>query len=1161
MSENSWRLATLVVVWGLWCASLCAEERPSERVDYLREIKPIFKSRCYACHGALKQEAGLRLDAGRLIRQGSQSGNVLTAGTVDGPLVERITSRDLSQRMPPQGEPLTLTQVERIALWIQQGAESPDHEQPERDTRQHWAFQPPVRADVPQVDAGAQNPIDAFLEQERTRRGLMRQARTSKSVWLRRVFLDLIGLPPTPDQLTSFLGDDSPDACERVVDRLLNSAQYGERWGRHWMDVWRYSDWFGRRHVPDVWNSAPQIWRWRDWIVNSLNEDKGYGQMVAEMLAGDEVAPENDDAGYATGYLIRNWYALNPNDWMRSNVEHTGKAFLGLTFNCAHCHDHKYDPISQEDYFRFRAFFEPISIRQDRVPNEADPGPFDDYQYGVLRKIIRLGGVRIFDKFPEAPTWFYRGGDERNRVTERGSIAPGVPGFLTTQPVSIASVKLPPRAWYPGLRPAIQATILSDHQAALVAAESQLPSIREAVVTALPDLQTKLAEAEAEFVAARQLSEQAGRSSVLVGRQSLLLDATAGRRIVHHGLRAIKLRDDSLTIGFQLQILQDAHVNFQLAKDVEKGLTAGLIAFEKGSIVSYQPASFTEFEAGRYDIAAGQNRFDVELVLPAKDDRCLLSVRSLVDNVLLIDHVPVARNGWNPVDGLAKAITFDVRTGSVAAFDNVTVRALPDAAPDADSASSQLAYFDFESPTYCDGHDVIGIDGWFGSSFSQAQATSQVSAAVCDESLMQASKKVRDARRALEVQELRLKAAEMRRAACLAQLGSTNARIAADRARHGETPDADLPKVIRTASQLEREAAVLTTEADVVTKDQLLAVAETKPATDANRAKEIEAADKQLTLASVSLDKARAALQDPLQTDRYSALSQVYPETSTGRRRALAEWISNRDNPLTARVAVNHLWLRHFHSPLVATVYDFGLSGAPPTHPVLLDWLAVELMESGWNMKHLHRLIVTSETYAMSSSSGSDGNSSSAIDPENKFLWRMNPGRMEAEVVRDSLLSVADRLDPRMGGQELENSQALTTYRRTIYYCSQPEVDGKSALGTLFDAPEPADCYRRTQSIIPQQALALTNSELVHELSKTLADVLWKLQPAEQRSEPTAFITAAYERILTRRPTENELTICQEFLAVPAGANAGQVRLREGLVRALLNHNDFLAIR
>src|SRR5262249_6960796 len=156
-------------------------------------------------------------------------------------------------------------------------------------------------------------------------------------------------------------------------------------------------------------------------------------------------------------------------------------------------------------------------------------------------------------------------------------------------------------------------------------------------------------------------------------------------------------------------------------------------------------------------------------------------------------------------------------------------------------------------------------------------------------------------------------------------------------------------------------------------------------------------------------------------SDTYTALGPTYPKTSTGRRKALAEWITDRDNPLTARVAVNHVWTRHFHAPLVASVFDFGLNGARPTHPELLDWLAIEFMEPGWSMKHLHRLIVTSQAYRMATSQA--GTADAARDSENHFLWRMNSGRMEAEVVRDSLLHVAGLLDRTMGGQELENSQ------------------------------------------------------------------------------------------------------------------------------------------
>ena len=1188
MKRFSWLLPSLILIFLLGRVASSRAEEAVEPVEYLKEIKPLLKARCYACHGGLKQEAGFRLDTGKSIRQGSRNGQVLQAGQADGTLIERIRSSDLSHRMPPEGEPLTSAQIARITDWLQQGAISPDDELPERDPRLHWAFQPPVRPAVPEVANAdwVRNPIDAFIAQKHEHHKLIPQPPATKQEWLRRVTLDLIGLPPSRQELHAFLADESPEAIAKVVDRLLNSAQYGERWGRHWMDVWRYADWYGRRYVPDVWNSAPQIWRWRDWIVKSLNDDKSYGQMVAEMLAADEISPEDDEAGHATGYLIRNWYALNPNDWMRSNVEHVGKAFLGLTFNCAQCHDHKYDPISQEDYFRFRAFFEPISIRQERVPGEADPGPFQEYQYSTLRKIVRLGAVRIFDKTPDAPTWFYTGGDERNRVVNRGSIAPGLPSAIVSESLKIEPVQLPARGWYPGLRPSIHETILAEHRTALTSAESQLPAVIAAVEAALPELQSKLTLADAEFEQARKLSEEAGRSGALAGRQSLLVDSTTGRRLIQHRLQHVKSLGEQATIRFQLQILKDAHVNFQLAKDHMKGLTAGYVGFKNGRIISYQPASFTEFEVGQYDMAAGQNRFEVVLVIKSKDDVCQLTVRSIADKKTLVDNVPVARNGWNPVGDETKAVTFDVQTGAIAAFDEIELLVGESGTVDAKGEASRLAYFDFELPNYRDGYDIIGVDGWIGSPFSVTGATSVISGTFGDETLKPLSQKVNMARRAVDVHVLKRKALEAKRTASLAQLESTHARIVADRVKYGELTGPEANPLTQAASQKYREAACLLAESEVVEKDQELAEVELKPMDDPKRAKDVEAASQQLSKARTALENAQSMLADPNQASSYPAFSPTYPPISTGRRRALAEWIASRNNPLTARVAINHIWLRHFHSPLVATVSDFGRNGAAPSHPELLDWLAVELMESGWSMKHIHRLIVSSNTYGMSSSSGrpvnpmNDGsgidavrrtekqtssgstvNPSMNIDPENRFLWRMNRGRMEAEVVRDSLLSCAGRLDLQMGGQELENSQALTTRRRTLYYSCQPEIDGKSSFGMLFDAPEPADCYRRTRSIVPQQALALTNSDLAHELSGELSTSLWQSLSSEQQSDPSAFIVAAHEQILGRGPTDSEKTLCIEFLTAMTEQTVDTARLRESLVRVLLNHNDFLSIR
>lgn len=1149
-------------------------------VDYARDIKPIFKARCYACHGALKQKSGLRLDTVPLMRTGGEGGPALVAGNLDeSQIVERIEAGLSSGRMPPEGAALKPEEIARVKSWIVAGAPSPSNEPPEEDPRNHWAFRMPIRPRPPNVHAPSANgnPIDAFVSAELQRKGLAARPAAAGHVRLRRLYLDLIGVPPTRNELLAFLADPSPSAWNSVVDRLLSDPRHGERWGRHWMDVWRYSDWYGRRHVPDVWNSAPQIWRWRDWIVQSLNADHGYDQMLREMLASDEIRPEDDQAVVATGYLVRNWYALNPNDWMRSIVEHTGKAFLGLTFNCAHCHDHKYDPIAQTDYFRLRAFFEPIHVRQDRVPGEADPGPFQDYAYSVLRKIQRLGLVRVFDKTPDAPTWFYLGGDERNRVKDRDPIAPGLPAFLSASQPIIQAIELPPRAWYPGLRPEIQRTVLADARATITTAESELTAVKKTSGQITPALVDQLKKAQSAFDTAASEAERAGRPGALSGRQSLLLDAAAGRRILQNRLEKFKLKtlNDGSMLRFQLLIHTDTHVNFQLVKDVVKGLTDSCVAFEKGRIVAYRPGSFDEFEAGRYDFAGGQRRFEVSLVLRTKEDRCLLTVRSLSDGKMLIENAPVALNGWNPVVDKTKAISFDARAGSMAVIDDVTMDSTdaPVSAGEGPAArpTQPTARFDFEPPSYVPGRDAVGVDGWMASPFGTTPASSIVSAAAANYPLFELERKLWTARLAVDAPALRIRAAEAKLVAARAELESVEARITADRARYGESRGADSVALARAANTAERQATCKKAEADLMASEQLLALASGKPTNEAGRAKALDDASKQVDSSRAALDKARAAAADPALKDTYSPFSPTYPKVSTGRRRALAEWITSSGNPLTARVAVNHIWARHFHAPLVASVQDFGRNGARPSHPELLDWLAVELMKSGWSMKHIHRLIVTSAAWQRMSSMG-DGAHDAKIDPENQFLWRMNTGRMEAEVVRDSLLSRGGMLDPTMGGQELENSQALTTHRRSLYYSVFPEDGGHSELGGLFDAPNPLECYRRTRTILPQQALALTNSDLVHQLStRIVSDWIKPLKVSSgaewESKKERQFVIAMFEQILSRPPSEAEQLVCRQALAKQRELLAKSmspdpdVRAWESLVRALLNHNDFITIR
>ena len=357
-----------------------------------------------------------------------------------------MTATDPAERMPPEGCRADRRAGRAAASLDRSGGKVAGGQAPETDPRRHWAFLPTSGPGVPVGgDAGwVRGPIDAFLDHELQRRGLVPLPAAEPQVLLRRLYLDLIGLPPDPRQLHEFLADPSEAAYEQVVDRLLASPQYGERWARHWMDVWRYSDWYGRRAVPDVLNSYAQIWRWRDWIVRSLNEDKGYDRMVREMLAADEIAPTDDANLAATGFLVRNFYRWNYNSWMKDNVEHTGKAFLGLTFNCAHCHDHKYDPITHAGLLRASA---PSSSRWScgttACPASRTRGRIPKYEYGKAYKPITSGMVRVFDEKLDAQTFFYTGGESRNIVPGRPPVPPGVPDFLGGRSFRVEPIELP----------------------------------------------------------------------------------------------------------------------------------------------------------------------------------------------------------------------------------------------------------------------------------------------------------------------------------------------------------------------------------------------------------------------------------------------------------------------------------------------------------------------------------------------------------------------------------------------------------------------------------------------------------------------------------------------------------------------------------------------
>jgi hypothetical protein len=793
------------------------------------------------------------------------------------------------------------------------------------------AVQPPA---VPRVkNAGwVRNPIDAFVAAEHEARGLRPRPEAARNVLLRRVYLDLSGLPPSRSELQAFLSDRSPDAYERVVDRLLASPQYGERWGRHWMDVWRYSDWDG--YGDEVRNSQPHIWRWRDWIVESLNADKGYDRMLQEMLAGDELAPEDPKVLPATGFLVRNWYKFSRHESLNKLVEGTSKAFLGMTINCARCHDHKFDPVSMKEYYNFRAFFEPHDIRIDRLPGQPD--------------VNKQGIARVYDSNLAAETFLFLQGDDRKPDRSQPA-SPGIPAVFGGGPLKSEAVSLPLTAFVPDKRDfVVRETVAAGEQAIAQAKAALEAATGKADPGAIRCAEMKLAAAEAQ--------------------QAALL-AT---------LRVEQLEDTG------------------------------------------------QMETGAWTSAA--------LEATAAQRRAAV----------------------------------------------------------AEATSNQIA--------------------------AQAQAA------------------------ALE-------------------RGLENAKAV------GGANDAG-------AKAIEKAVAELT-----------------------QARKKLEQAEQQVAAANKSA-------QLPPGTAYTKRDLKAYPSTSTGRRLALARWITDARNPLTARVAVNHIWLRHFGKGLVPTVFDFGRNGQPPSHPALLDYLAgrfagvpgpesrlpsrsrpraapdsgLGTRDPGWSMKRLHRLIVTSSAYRMDS--GYDP-ASAAKDPDNRYLWRMNSRRMEAEVVRDSILHTAGQLDRTMGGPELDQNLGLTSRRRSLYL--RHSMEKQVEFLATFDQANVNECYERTESVVPQQALALANSALSVGQARILARDLW--EAVEGRPTPVAgrdFVSAAFLQILGRTPSRQERGQCEQFLqaqasllseakkltpfatgaANPVTPSADpQQRARESLVHVLLNHNDFVTIR
>ena len=361
---------TLAILLSLVGLLYCDLARAEAKIDFARDVQPIFKSACYQCHGPDKQNGKLRLDAKTIALHGGKSGKSVVPGRPDeSELFKRITSKDEDERMPQDREPLSAEQIALLRAWIEQGANWPDEASAaDAKIEKHWGLVPPKRVEPPAVAKTdwARNDIDRFILARLEKENISPSPEATKIQLLRRLSLDLIGLPPTLGELENFINDPSPDAYEKQVERLLASPHYGERWARHWLDLARYAESEGFKAD----ETRPNAWRYRDYVINAFNSDKPYDRFMKEQIAGDELWPNDPEARVATGFNRHYPDESNARNLLQRRQEilnditdTTSAVFLGMTFACARCHNHKYDDISQADYYRLQAFF--ANVRAD----------------------------------------------------------------------------------------------------------------------------------------------------------------------------------------------------------------------------------------------------------------------------------------------------------------------------------------------------------------------------------------------------------------------------------------------------------------------------------------------------------------------------------------------------------------------------------------------------------------------------------------------------------------------------------------------------------------------------------------------------------------------------------------------------------------------------
>lgn len=963
---NAFRAIIVVGVSGATFGLLLSQP---QKADFSRDIQPILAKSCYPCHSAQQQMGGLRLDTGfpsKVIARGKSAGSSL---------YQRVAGIGEQARMPMGGKPLDATQIAAIKAWIDQGAEWVEGAAPTATAaKKHWAFIPPVRPAVPKSG----HPIDSIVLARLEKEGLKPSPEADRVTLLRRLSLDLTGLPPTPEELDAFLKDKSRNAYEKQVDRLLASPHYGERWGRLWLDAARYAD-------SDGYEKDKQrfVYFYRDWVINALNRDLPYDQFVIQQIAGDLLPNPTQDQIVATGFLrnsmINEEGGIDPEQFrmeaMFDRMDAIGKSILGVTIQCAQCHNHKYDPLTQEEYYRIFAFLNNAHEANVAVYTAAEQQKRAEI-FSKMRAIEEDLQHRNPDWETKMAAWEQHvKGDQPEWVIvkpEADDISTGGQRYLPMPDSSFLA------QGYAPTKHRVQLTVKTD-----------LPRITGFRLELLndpnlplggPGRSIKGTGALTEFeVEAAPADSKAKPSKVKIAK------ATADVNPPEKPLDAM---------------YNDRSTRRRVTGPIEFAID------------------------GKDDTAWGFDIGPVRRNLPRK---AVFAAATPIENpkgTTLVFYLSQKHGGWNSDDN---------QNHNLGRF-RLSITSAPD--PVADPLPKQV-------------RDILA--------------------------------KPRAGRSAAETHAVfsywRTTVPEWKEA---------NGQIEALWQQH---PEGDTQLILSERDQMR--------DTHLLTRGDFL-----KPA-------------------NVVMPGTPAFL-NPL------------PAGGTPNRLTFAKWLVDRKAPTTARAIVNRVWQAYFGIGIVATAEDLGKQSEPPSHPELLDWLAVELMEKGWSLKALHRSIVTSATYRQSSHVTPDLYSK---DPYNRLLARGPRFRVDAEIVRDIALSASGLLNPKVGGPAVypeapdflfqppvsygpkiwKEEAGDERYRRAVYtfrYRSVPYP-----MLQTFDAPNgDFSCVRRARSNTPLQALTTLNEPMFLETARALA--LRTVQ--EGGSNDVERLSYAFRRCLARKPTSEE---------------------------------------